>query len=308
MLVPQPGVTLAGDGKSSSSLASQPLGNPAVESTSREIDEGHGSVWESYVGVVAATTCFLSSPPEPDTIVYPGDPPVVVENQKMRYLSFSAGDLGKTQAVRVTFKDLPAPYDGWNDIEMWVQQPTTYCENSGKKLPPCPPAQPATDFLGAALDCAPWWGDFHSLGVIHVFHEGIVPKGIYWIEVVDAGCDYVANPDESFSAPLGMTQSRLGDLVRSCGVYPCTPPDGVVNMTSDVTAVLDKFRNLGPPAFIPAVRKVRADLDWAIPDQVVNISDATCCLDAFRGVGYPPPSFQAPSPPPCGGPPLASGL
>jgi len=37
----------------------------------------------------------------------------------------------------------------------------------------------------------------------------------------------------------------------------------------------------------------------ATPNQLIDISDATCCLDAFRGWSYPPPSFTPPGPPPC---------
>ncbi len=71
-------------------------------------------------------------------------------------------------------------------------------------------------------------------------------------------------------------------------------------MASDVTAVLDKFRNLEPPDVSCApVSKTRADLDWETPNQLIDISDATCCLDAFRGWSYPPPSFTPPGPPPC---------
>ena len=239
--------------------------------------------------------CPLSAPPEPDLLPTTGNP----VNQKVRYLSFNAGDPGLTQAVRVTFKNLPPPYDTWNDVEMWVQEPATYCEHAGRTRPPCPAVQPTSEFTGATLDCDPWFGDFHSAGVIHVFHEGIVPGGTYWIEVVEAGCDYAEYPAGSFSTTLAMTQSAWGDVVRNCATYPCSPPDGSVGIPTDVTAVLDKFKNLGPPEFSPAVSKTRADLDWETPNQRVDISDVTCCLDAFRGVQYPPPAFEPPGPPPC---------
>ncbi|UCC30253.1 MAG: hypothetical protein JSU86_18895, partial [Phycisphaerales bacterium] len=95
-----------------------------------------------------------------------------------------------------------------------------------------------------------------------------------------------------------VTMSRWGDVVRSCATWPCTPPDGVVGIPTDVTALLDKFKNLGPPTFNPALRKARADLDWETPNKRIDISDVTFCLDAFRGVLYPPPAFAAPQPPP----------
>ncbi len=286
--------------RSDPAVARLPGGAPV---SSGEIRAEEGGVWEAYAGMVAAATaaCFPSNIPEPETLPLLGDP----INQKIRYLSFSAGDPGRLQAVRVTFVNLPAPYDTWNGVIMWVDQPTTYCENSGKKMPPCPEQQPATDFLGAELGCAPWWGDFHSLGVIHVFHEGIVPGTTYVVQVVDSTCD--PGQESDYSDPLLITTSRWGDLVRNCATCPCTPPDGVVNVSTDVTAVLDKFRNLGPPGVAcPPVSKTRADHDWETPNQLIDISDATCCLDAFRGVGYPPPSFT-PGPPPCDGPTFVCG-
>ncbi|UCC30413.1 MAG: hypothetical protein JSU86_19710 [Phycisphaerales bacterium] len=243
--------------------------------------------------------CFPSSPAQPETLALAGDP----VSQKVRYLSFSAGDAGRSQAVRISFKNLPPAYHTWDDVEMWVQAPTTYCEHSAQKKPPdCPPAEPRIEWTGATLGCDPWFGDFYSAGVIHVFHEGIIPGGTYWIEVVDATCDWVNKPWSSFSAPLVLTQSAWADLVKNCVTCPCGPPDGSTGIPTDVTAVLDKFKNLKPPD-IPcaAVTKVRADLDWETPDQLINISDVTFCLDAFRGVQYPPPAFNPPSSPPCGG-------
>ena len=56
---------------------------------------------------------------------------------------------------------------------------------------------------------------------------------------------------------------------------------GTVGITTDVTAALDKFRNL-PGAPI----KARCDIEPAVPDQMVNMTDITSFLDAFRGFGH----------------------
>jgi len=248
-------------------------------------------------GVPDECICLESSPPEAQRLALPGDP----ISQKVRYLSFSAGDPGAIQAIRVIFDDLPPPYDAWDAVTMWVAEPTTYCENAGKRTPPCPTVQPSSEFTGATLQCEPYYMDWSGLEDVHVYHEGIIPGGSYQIQVIDETCDI--NLQESYSAPLAMTQSNWGDLVRTCATCPCSPPDGVVNMASDVTAVLDKFRNLEPPDVNCApVTKARADLDWETPNQLIDISDATCCLDAFRGMQYPPEAF--PDPPtedPCPG-------
>ena len=94
-----------------------------------------------------------------------------------------------------------------------------------------------------------------------------------------------------------MTPARWGDVVKSCTTNPCCPPDGVVNVTTDVTAILDKFRNL-PGAPI----KARCDLAGVPPndgvlDFKIAILDVMWCLDAFIGSEYP----FAPSADPCGG-------
>jgi hypothetical protein len=63
--------------------------------------------------------------------------------------------------------------------------------------------------------------------------------------------------------------------------------------------VLDKFRNLVPPSLpCPAIIKARADVEPQTPDQLINITDVTLVLDAFRGFPYP---FSPSGPPPCGG-------
>ncbi|UCC31872.1 MAG: hypothetical protein JSU86_06260, partial [Phycisphaerales bacterium] len=254
--------------------------------------------------------CYPSSMAAPELLVIPPGVPFV--NQKMRYLSFHAGDPsgtgvgGRSQAVRVTFMDLPAPYHVWNGVQMWVQEPERFCENSGVRTPPCPPTAPHDDWLGAKLDCDPWFGDFYSMTrdpsndryeAVHVYHEGIIPNGTYWIEVTEVGCQQAGFPEGSFSSPLDMEQSRWGDLCGSCAGYPCLPPDGSVDIVKDVTATLDKFKNVGPPFYNPAVVEVRADHDWCIANQRIDISDVTFCLDAFRPVPppwpwrYPPPAF-----------------
>ncbi len=239
------------------------------------------------------SACIQLSPPEPDVLPLAGEP----VNQKVRYLSFQVGeaDAGREQAMRVTFVDLPAPFDSWNGTKMFVGPPEMYCENAGKRRPPCPPAEPAAEFRAATLQSSAGFRDWSTEGVVHVFHEGIVPGGVYHVQAVDKTCEL--DLDSSYSDPLIVQMSPWGDLVKDCSTCPCGPPDGVVGIPTDVTALLDKFRNLAPPSVpCPAVSKVRADLDWATPNQRVDISDVTFCLDAFRGFDYP---FPAPPTPPC---------
>lgn len=107
----------------------------------------------------------------------------------------------------------------------------------------------------------------------------IVPNAVYEIAALAEGCD--AGVEDYYSAPLVRTTPKWGDVVGSCSVTPCSPPDGSVTIT-DVVAVQDKFSNKSG-----SVIKARADLDPNVPDRLVQISDVTQVLDAFCGKPYP---------------------
>jgi hypothetical protein len=127
-------------------------------------------------------------------------------------------------------------------------------------------------------------------GTISVYHALIVPGGRYSIQAADTACS--SEGTELFSAPLELATSRWGDLAGTFTGVSYPAPDGRVNISIDVLAILNKFNNSsGAPG------KARADLDPATPDQVITILDAVQALDAFRGLLYPfaPPAW------PCGG-------
>ena len=259
---------------------------------------------------------------------------------KNRYISFTpseeAGEAGRRQAIRVKLENLAEPFAGFNGEVMWVGEPIAYCENAGKvqgtPQDPCPDAQPSNEFFGAELQCEPHFRDWHGVcscgwcrggfeegkacsddsecatSTIHVYHELIIPGSIYRIDVIDQRCLDLGN-EPSYSDPdLEATTSIWGDVIRNCLTNPCGAPDGTVGIPTDVTAVLDKFKNLVPPS-VPyvAITKARADLDVATPNRRVDISDVTCCLDAFRGVTYPPDPFYYPSPGELPEPPWCDG-
>jgi hypothetical protein len=80
---------------------------------------------------------------------------------------------------------------------------------------------------------------------------------------------------------LEVKLSATGDVVGDCGLTPCSAPQGVIDFV-DISAVVDKFRNLPT-----APRKARADLinstvSLAKPDKKVDFVDISYCVDAFR--------------------------
>jgi hypothetical protein len=246
-----------------------------------------GTSWDMAF-TITTRRCPPSSPAQPDMIRdLPGN---MVVSAKNRALSFAAGDPGREQAIRVTFVNLPAPFNVWNGRQFWVSDPKTLCELSG--IGPGQPC-PSTTFKGALLECdVTCRSDWSTMGMLHVYHEGIVPRGQYRIEVVDCDCD-LGDP-ASYSPALTLTDTRWGDL---CGPFAgglYTAPDGRVDVTIDVTADLNKFRNV-PGAPI----KARADVEPACLDWKINITDITRVLDAFRGLPYP---FGPLNPDPCRSP------
>lgn len=201
-----------------------------------------------------------------------------------RYMAFVGGNAGRQTAVHVTFTSLPAPFDVLNGRTMWVGEPQEVSENAGKVDPAGAPGWPS--FMAATLQCDPLFTDWSAFGVVHVSHEAVIPGATYEMRAFDEACDFTAQG--GYSTPLQLNTSLWGDVVRDCVTTPCGPPDGSVDIATDATAVLDKFKNLeGAPA------KARCDLEPNRPDRKVNISDVTSVLDAFRGSDYP---FAGPVP------------
>ncbi len=236
--------------------------------------------------------CSVASPPKVAECC--GD---TGNGTNVRYLSFTAGNLGHSQAIRVTFKNLPAPFDAWNNLRMWVGPPAEYCENSGQgAMPPggCRLAagMPSRQFTASTLRCDPYYTDWSDLGTVHVFHEGIVPGSTYELEALDAICE--PSVAEDYSPSLTLKTSRWGDVVKDCATPLCSPPDGSVDVPTDVVALVEKFRN---SAYAPI--QVRADfvdiLGRPIPDQRTTVLEFIVVLDAFQGVDYP----FTPGPAPC---------
>jgi len=248
--------------------------------TAEAADSGRGIL--EVLCEAEAPSCFQSSTPQPERLSLPGDP----ISQKVRYLSFSAGNSGRNQAIRVKLTNLPAPFDYLNGQDMWVGEPRDISESPliGEWHPSPPPPL----YKGANLQCTPYFRDWSKLGVIYVFDDEIVPSATYTIQVIDDTCELANEAD--YSAALTLTTSAWGDVVSNCVTNPCGPPDGSAGMT-DLTAILDKFMGL-PGAPI----KARADLYPAIPNGIVNFDDIVAVLDAYLGASYPPSFFALPSP------------
>lgn len=217
----------------------------------------------------------------------PRPAPAVLESgftAKGRYLSFRAGTVGGSQAIRVKFTNLPAPYHTLNGTSMWLGPPLAFSENGGSVLP----LAGYSNFNASTLQCSPYFQDWSTLDTIYVYDENIVPGGQFTVQIVDASC--AVGDEASFSNGLVVSTGRWGDLVGPfnpvSGLW--TPPDGSVDVTTDVIAVIDKFASKAT-----APIKARCDLYPALPDRRIDVQDITTAVDAFSGRAF---SFAGPVP------------
>jgi hypothetical protein len=224
----------------------------------------------------------------------PPDAPVPPDGaagyDKNRYISFVPGSPGEQTALRVTLTSLPSEFLAYEDTQVWVGEPVEMCENSGQgpDVNPgdCGPVWvggPVLTMHAATLQADQHCHDFGSVGLIHVTGCEIVPGGAYTVEAIN--CTDDPGYEVNYSDPLVINTSPWGNI---CGPYDpgsdvWTEPDTSVDIVYDVTACVDKFRNVfGAPL------KPRADVDPNVPDGKINItSDVTRVLDAFTGDPYP---------------------
>jgi len=208
--------------------------------------------------------------------------------EKTRYISMVPGDPGQQMALRVTLTSLPIGFSTYEDTQVWVGEPVEICENSGQSTPPpegCGPAWvpggPALTMWSANLQATRYCHDFGSVGLLHVTDCEIVPGATYTVEAIHCDCD--PGNEENYSDPLTINTSMWGDICNTYDGTHWTAPNGTIDVTLDVTACLEKFKNtFGAPI------KARANVDPNVPGWKVNIStDVTQILDAFKGQPYP---------------------
>lgn len=226
--------------------------------------------------------CFPSSVPQSDPVDLD-----VGFGTKNRYVSFAAGNAGRSQAIRITFTDLPADFDFADGWTMWVGEPRFVTEAAGSNA-----NSPEPLFATAKLECEPFWADFSQFGVLHVYGAGVVPLGRYDIQVVDFSASCPLSNELSFSTGLSIWTSSVGDVVGFGfdQVIPghWNPPEGVTSHV-DISALVDKFLNNGLAPLKAKADVINSDVSRPIPDQIVDFVDISYVVDAFRHVEAPPP-------------------
>lgn len=288
---------------------------PAVDTSSAQVKvQAVDNAFFALSGI-----CPIAAPPLRDV--------VLAENN--RFLSLRPAGFGRETALRVTFSDLPAPYNAFNGATLFVGEPHQVCENSGHNsvvpVSDCGQA-PGLDqkwFWAAPLVCEAGnaaFIDWTTLadrclggsedgavcsddsdcggatcgtdGLVHLYHPYIVPSKLvagggsiqavaqYDVQAIDTLCNVAI--ENSYSSALSIAQGAWSDVVQDCSGCPCGPPDLAVNVVTDLVSILKKFANSDC-----ALTKVRADIQPAALDFMVNILDVVRALGGFTGENFP---------------------
>ncbi|RME41642.1 MAG: hypothetical protein D6788_00795 [Planctomycetota bacterium] len=200
-----------------------------------------------------------------------------------RYLSFIPPTGPMPVAIRVTFPALPGTEgSAYAGRSMWVGPPMQVNETAGEVE--VASAEDASAWWVAGLRCEPYVTDWSRFANVAVTGPEIVPGTPYALQAVPGTC--LVNADRLDLPQVTVSTRVWGDVAGPCG-SSCVEPDGRVEITSDVLAVLDKFRNA--PGAVP---KRLTDMSPADPDRMISIVDAAMVIDAFRGHPYP---FKVPA-------------
>ncbi len=248
-----------------------------IEMTTPATVDETSCLGDSYVTVVVSYDVTGASA---EIITFPPntyDPGPVPKN---RYATLRVGGAPDLQmALRVTFVDLPPPFDCHNGEVRWVDTPRNVTEIPGQT-----DDEPPT-FLAAGLSSTPVLFDSDINGLLHVFGEEIVPEAVIEFQPFDGVCGMLNENTEKAPVTVDMTP-RWGDTLENCATTPCGPPDGTVNLITDCVGIVDKFGGL-PGAPIKARTDLRGAVTPSLPDQRIDIVDVILCVDAFQGDLYP---------------------
>ena len=123
------------------------------------------------------------------------------------------------------------------------------------------PGLPSSTFWASELQCEPHFAGFGNLETVHLFGEAILPGATYAVQTVHEGCG--VDDDIQFSEPLAASTGAWGDVAGLFDVQngKWQEPDGRVDVTTDIVALLDKFANRSGGPITAA-----ADVAPATPD------------------------------------------
>ena len=217
-------------------------------------------------------TCPLAAPPSIHQL--PDDGGTLSNNNKGRMLPVVV-DEARVAAIQVEFVSLPAPYDLWNGTKMFARAPRPVCETGSFPAGPCPIDTYNSSRLGCTEE--PFTTNWNALGVVNLWHEGIVPGGIYNVRVLDAICR-VDDPN-FYSEPTVFNTAIYGDTVGVGGFH--IPVDYYVGISDALAGIATFTTAPGKPS------KSRTELARRCISHTANIDDVLASLAGFAGLPYP---------------------
>jgi len=174
-------------------------------------------------------------------------------------------------ALRVRLVQLDR-FGGFNGQVRWVGHASQVPEHGG----------PVANFMAAPLQCTPHFENRNASGAVQVFGSPVVPSSLYEVQAVDRSCENDLSNPACYSTSLALSTAKWGDT---------TSPFGGASQPnfSDVTAAVDKFRNLST-----ALPKARIQMQPNVPNPAaaINFADISSVVDGFRNFVYP---FAGPS-------------
>ncbi len=204
--------------------------------------------------------------------------------EKNRFLSLDPSAAQGTAAIRVRLTSLhhpdppnnpgnPAPdFSAFEGQDRWIGPPSDHTETTN------PPAT----FRAASLQCAPYYADWSTTGLLHLFGSEVLPSSTYEITLITEGCD--PGTAGNFSAPLIVKTGLWGDVAPSFQL----PSPAARNQPDfgDISALVDKFKAV---AGAPIAARAILQPNTVNPGAPVSFSDISSCVDAFKGLAYPYP-------------------
>ncbi len=214
--------------------------------------------------------------------------PVTVEptmRSTSRFLTMVPGNAGQPTAIRVTLSALyhpdPPPTDGpapdfgaYEGEVRWVGPPVELPEFNEAGPPYYEPT-----FMGAMLQCEPYFADFGSGGLLYVYGAEVMPESVYEVQTLHEACDGRFDDESLYSETVAIATARWGDVVEPLA-GPLGPPQPDF---LDIAAIVKKFQSEVVPT------KAQAMLQLNVPPvhASVDFRDIALCVDAFMGYVYP---------------------
>lgn len=197
---------------------------------------------------------------------------------KNRYISFQPGNMNINTAIRVRLKSLMHPpnpdettpdFSEFEDQIRWVGPPAEFMEITGS-IP---------TFMGAALQCEPFYTDWGDIDLLYVYGSEIVPSSEYEVQMLHEHCIDLSD-ESSYSGILTIPTAKWSDVIEP--FYSDTEPTDQPDI-NDVFAEVGKFLGVLKPI------KSRSQLQPNIPNPAKNISidSVLRSVNAWLGSSYP---------------------